>query len=265
MSGAAYETLSLGVDARGVARLALARPEKRNAMSAAMIAELTDAAERLGADPAVRVVELSGEGSVFCAGGDLDWMRAQMGADRATRIASAMALARMLRALDRLPKPLVARVQGGAYGGGVGLMAVCDAVVAADDAGFGLTEARLGLIPATIAPYVVARLGAGAARRLFVSARGFGAGEAQAMGLVNRLAAPDALDAAAEAEIAPCLQTAPGAAARAKALARSLAADIDDAVLADTAARLADAWEDPEAETGVAAFFSRRPPPWASS
>ncbi|SEA76420.1 crotonase/enoyl-CoA hydratase family protein [Rubrimonas cliftonensis] len=265
MSGVAYQTVSLAVDARGVARLALARPEKRNAMSATMIAELTDAAEKLGADPGVRVVELSGTGAVFCAGGDLDWMRAQMGADRATRIASAMALARMLRALDRLPKPLIGRVQGGAYGGGVGLMAVCDAVVAAEDASFGLTEARLGLIPATIAPYVVARVGVGAARRLFVSARSFSGAEALAMGLAHRLATPDELDAAAQEEIAPCLQTAPGAAARAKALARSLAADIDDAVLADTAARLADAWEDPEAETGVAAFFSRLPPPWTVS
>jgi methylglutaconyl-CoA hydratase len=245
-----------------VATLTLERPEKHNALSAAMIAELAAAVATLGADPAARVVVLTGAGASFCAGGDLGWMRAQFEADRAGRIAEATALARVLRALDTLPKPLIGRVQGPAYGGGVGLMAVCDLCVAAEDARFGLTETRLGLIPATISPYVLARIGAPGLRRLALSGRLFDAAEAAALGLVARVVPRDALDAAVEAEAAACLAAAPGAIARAKALVRALGPRVDDAVVADTVARLADAWEDPEAREGLAAFFERRRPGW---
>ena len=256
------ETLALATDARGVATLTLNRPDRRNALSATMIAELTEAAAALAADPAVRAVVLTGAGDSFCAGGDLGWMRAQMDADRATRIAGATALARMLRALNELPKPLIGRVNGQAYGGGVGMMAVCDVCVGVAGARFGLTETRLGLIPATISPYVIARMGEGPARRVFMSARLFDAGEAQTLGLLARVIAPEALDAAVEAEVAPYLSVAPGAAARAKALARALGPRIDDAVIAMTAEALADAWEAPEAREGIAAFFDKRPPVW---
>ncbi len=256
--------LSEQIDARGVATLTLNRPQKRNALDAALIAALDAAAARLGADPAVRVVVLTGAGDSFCAGGDLDWMRAQFDAGRADRIAEALKLAHMLRALNTLPKPLIGRVQGQAYGGGVGLMAVCDVAVTVTGAQFGLTETRLGLIPATIGPYVLARIGEGAARRVMLSGRRFDAAEAQALGLAARAVAPDALDAAIEAEVAPCLGAAPGAAARAKRLARALGPVIDDAAITATAQALADAWEDPEAREGVGAFFDRRKPWWAA-
>jgi len=252
------------IDARGVATLTLNRPEKRNALDAALIAALDVAAARLGADPGVRVVVLTGAGDSFCAGGDLDWMRAQFDADRTGRIGEALKLAHMLRALNELPKPLIGRVQGQAYGGGVGLMAVCDSVVTVEGAQFGLTETRLGLIPATIGPYVLARLGEGAARRVFMSGRRFDAAEAQALGLVARIASPDALDAAIAAEVAPYLSAAPGAVARAKRLARALGPAIDDATITATAQALADAWEDPEAREGVGAFFDRRAPWWSA-
>lgn len=256
------ETVRLETDARGVARLTLDRPDKRNALSPRMIDELAELCGEIAPDSEIRVVVLEGRGEVFCAGGDLDWMRAQFEADRAGRMREATRLAAMLSALNELAKPVVARVQGGAYGGGVGLLSVCDAAVADEDARFGLTEARLGLIPATISPYVVARIGEGAARRLFASARLFGAEEARSLGLVSRVAPADRLDAALEAELAPFLAAAPGAAARAKALARSLGPRIDEDVIAATAERLADAWEDPEAREGVAAFFDRRAPRW---
>jgi methylglutaconyl-CoA hydratase len=212
----------------------------------------------------VRAAVLTGAGESFCAGGDLGWMRAQFAATRGERIDQATALALMLRALNTLPKPLIARVQGQAYGGGLGMMSVCDAVVAVDTARFGFTETRLGLIPATIGPYVLARMGEGMARRVFMAARRFDAEEARALGLVGTVVGADGLDAAVEAQVAPYLSTAPGAVARAKALARSLGPVIDDAVIARTAEALADCWEDPEAQEGIAAFFERRKPGWTA-
>jgi len=208
-------------------------------------------------------VVLTGAGPSFCAGGDLDWMRAQFAATRDGRMAEARRLAAMLGALDALPKPLVGRVNGAAFGGGVGLMSVCDAVVAVEGARFALTETRLGIIPATIAPYVIARLGAGRARAVFFSGRAFDAAEARDLGLVTRVVPADRLDAAVEAEVAPYFATAPGAVARAKRLARSLGAPIDDGIVEATVAALADAWESAEAQAGITAFLGKRPPPWA--
>ena len=179
-------------------------------------------------------------------------------------MAEARRLAGMLAALNTLGKPLIGRVNGAAYGGGVGMMSVCDAVVAVETARFGLTETRLGLIPATISPYVLARIGEGRARAVFFSARLFDAAEAQALGLVTRVAAPEALDAAVEAEVAPYFATAPAAVAAAKRLARSLGPRIDAAVIEETIGRLADAWETPEAQAGIAAFLEKRPAPWMS-
>jgi methylglutaconyl-CoA hydratase len=259
-----FTTVSLETDARGVARLVLARPEKHNVLSGAMCDEIVAAAAELAAEPKVRVVVLTGAGRSFCAGGDLEWMREQFAATRAGRIAEARRLANMLGALNTLPKPLVGRVNGAAYGGGVGLMSVCDAVVAVEGARFALTETRLGIIPATIGPYVLARIGEGRARSVFFSGRVFDALEAQALGLVTRVAAADALDAAVEAEVAPYFATAPAAVAAAKRLARSLGPRIDETVVEDTIARLADAWETPEAAAGIAAFLDKHPAPWAS-
>lgn len=258
-----YETIRIESDARGVATLWLNRPEKHNALSAVMIEDLTDAAGRLGGDPAVRAVILTGEGESFCAGGDLGWMREQMAADGSTRAREATKLAMMLNALNLLPKPLIARVQGNAFGGGIGMMAVADVAIGAASARFGLTETRLGLIPATIGPYALARMGEAMARRVFMSARLFGAEEAVTLGLLARAVAPDDLDAAVEAEVAPYLACAPGAVAEAKALTRRFGPKIDEAAISASIAALVERWESDEAKEGIAAFFDRRKPVWA--
>jgi methylglutaconyl-CoA hydratase len=256
------QTLDLTVDERGVAWLRLAREEVHNAMDAQMIADLAQAAERLGRDPAVRVVVLSGTGRSFCAGGDLGWMRDQMAADGPTRARGARALAEMLGALDAMPKPLIGRIQGQAFGGGVGLMSVCDVAVGVEGARFGLTEVRLGLIPATIGPYVVARMGAARARRVFFSGRLFGAEEAVELGLLAHAVPVDALDEAVEAEITPYLSAAPGAVAAGKALLANLADGDSDAHVSATIDALVARWASQEAEEGIAAFFEKRRASW---
>ncbi|MBL1435604.1 MAG: crotonase/enoyl-CoA hydratase family protein [Rhodobacteraceae bacterium] len=256
-------TIAIEKDDRGVAVLALTREDKHNAMSAEMIAELTAAVVSLGADDSVRVVVLTGTGTSFCAGGDLGWMKAQMSASREERMDGARALAHMLRALNEMPKPLIGRVQGHAFGGGIGLISVCDVAIAAEGAKFGLTETRLGLIPATISPYVIARIGEGMARRVFMSARIFEAAEAKVLGLVAKSVMPEHLDLAVEAEVKPYLKAAPSAVAAAKALAHSLGPVIDDAVIERTVEALADTWETPAAMEGISAFFEKRNPVWS--
>ena len=255
-------TISIETDARGVATLWLDRADKHNAMSAQMIAELHAAAQDLGADDAVRVVVLAARGQTFCAGGDLGWMRDQVDADPATRSREAAKLAHMLQALNTLPKPLIGRVHGNAFGGGIGLMSVCDVVIGADHARFALTETRLGLIPATIGPYVAARMGEAYARRVFMSGRRFDAGEAVDLGLLARAVPEVDLDAAVEAEVGPYLACAPGAVARAKALLRGFGPRIDETVIDDAIAALAETWAGDEAREGIAAFFERRSPGW---
>lgn len=254
-------TVRVDRDARGVARVTIARAEKHNAMDAATIDALAEAAGRLGQDPELRVVVLGSDGPTFCAGGDLGWMREQMEADAAARAREARRLAGMLAIWDGMPKPVVARVQGNAFGGGVGLLAVCDLAVGLEGAAFAMTETRLGIIPATIGPYVLARIGEPAARRLMLSARRFGAGEAREMGLLARVVPAGALDQAVEEEVAALLACAPGAVAEAKALIRALRPPATGAVEASVAALVA-RWETEEAREGVRAFFERREPPW---
>jgi methylglutaconyl-CoA hydratase len=192
MSG--FETIRVEIGDDGIARLTLNRPEKHHAMNAAMIAELTDAAALLGADRGVRAVVLAATGPSFCAGGDLDWMRAQAAADRAGKIAEASRLSAMLSALDALPKPLIARVQGNVYGGGVGLVAVADVAIAAEGIRLALTETRLGLIPATIGPFVVRRMGQGMARQVYFTGAAFGTDFALRAGLLHEVGPVDELD-----------------------------------------------------------------------
>jgi methylglutaconyl-CoA hydratase len=258
-----YETILIEREKRGVARLVLNRVEKHNAMSARMIVELREAAAELAADSRVRVVVLTGAGKSFCAGGDLAWMQAQMAADGATRGAEAGKLADMLGALNRLPKPLIGKVQGQAFGGGMGLISVCDVAVGVTGAKFGFTETRLGLIPATIGPYVLARIGEAMARRVFMSARLFDAEEAVRLGLLARVVAPEDLDMAVEEEVAPYLECAPGAVASAKALAQKLGGRIGKGDVDHSIAQLVERWESEEAQEGIAAFFARRKPGWA--
>lgn len=257
-----YETILLSTDARGVATLTLNRPEKHNTLSAQMIADLTAAAAQLGADPAVRVVILAAAGESFCAGGDLTWMKAQIEGGEAARREGAAALAAMLNALNTLPKPLIGRVQGQAYGGGLGMMSVCDVCIGVSAARFGLTETKLGLIPATISPYVVARIGGAAARRHFLSARLFDATEGHRIGLLAQVVPPEQLDAAIEAEVAPFLACAPRAVAASKALVAQLTPPIDPALIAATIDLLVARWEDAEAAEGIAAFLGKRKPGW---
>ncbi|MEP5153596.1 crotonase/enoyl-CoA hydratase family protein [Planktotalea sp.] len=259
-----FETIKIDTDARGVATLTLARAEKHNAMSEQMLDELTAAAKQIGADKSIRVVILAAEGKSFCAGGDLSWMRAQMEMDGPTRSAQAGKLAYMLQALDTLPQPLIGRIHANAFGGGVGMASVCDVAIGVDGLKMGLTETRLGLIPATIGPYVVARMGAAKARRVFMSARLFDADEAQELGLLAKVVAADALDEAVEAEVAPYLHCAPGAVADAKALIRALSRPIENDVIEATIAALAARWDDPESAEGIGAFFDKRKPDWAS-
>jgi methylglutaconyl-CoA hydratase len=262
MSG--YETLTIGRDAPGIAELTLNRPEKHNAMNALMIAELADAAAKLASDDTVRVVVLAASGPTFCAGGDLQWMRDQAGKDRNGQIEGATELAMMLKALDDLPKPLVGKVQGNAFGGGIGLMSVCDIVIAAGSAEFALTETRLGLIPATIGPYVVRRIGEGHARRLFLNARRFDAETAREIGLVSVSCSADDLDTAVQEEVSAFLECAPGAVASAKSLAKSLARQTIKDPVAYSIALLADRWGTAEGRAGIEAFLNRQPMPWAT-
>ncbi|MBU2958741.1 crotonase/enoyl-CoA hydratase family protein [Paracoccus sp. 1_MG-2023] len=258
------ETIRIETDPRGVATLWLARPDKHNALSRQMLDELTEAARALAADDAVRVVVLAADGPSFCAGGDLGWMRQQIDADAETRREGARTLAGMLSALNLLPKPLIARVHGNAFGGGLGMMSVADVTLVADGARFGLTEVKLGLIPATIGPYVLARMGEERARRVYFSGRLFDASEARDLNLASRVVPAAELDAAVEAEIAPYLLAAPRAVAAAKAQCRALGARIDAQVIEDSIDRLVAAWEGPEAVEGITAFFDKRRPSWQS-
>lgn len=257
-----FETISISADERGVATLTLDRAEKHNALSGQMITELTQAASQLGQDGSVRVVVLAAAGKTFCAGGDLGWMQDQMAADKATRFVEARKLAEMLQALNTMPKPLIGALQGNAFGGGVGMAAVCDVAIGVDSLKMGLTETRLGLIPATIGPYVIARMGEARARRVFMSARLFDAPEAVDLGLLARVVSPEQLATAIEEEVRPYLSCAPGAVASAKALVRTLGPRIDDATIDQTINELVERWETEEAREGIAAFFEKRKPAW---
>lgn len=257
-----YETLKVETDGRGVATLTLARSEKHNAMSAQMLDDLVAACAALGADDKVRVVVLAAEGKTFCAGGDLGWMREQFEMDAATRRRESAKLSVMLQALDTLPKPLIGRVQGNSFGGGMGLMSVCDVVIAVETAKFGFTETRLGLIPANIGPFVLRRMGPAMARRVFMSARIFDTDEAISLGLVARAVPAEALNEAVEAEVAPYLSCAPGAVAEAKALIRALGGGVSQDEMDFAAGALAERWESAEAQEGIAAFFDKRKPGW---
>lgn len=258
-----FETITIERDGRGVATLWLDRAEKHNAMSAQMIAELTQAAGELRADASVRAVVLAAKGKTFCAGGDLGWMRDQFDADPETRAKEARKLAQMLQALNTLPKPLIGRIQGNAFGGGVGMASVCDVAIGADHVLMALTETRLGLIPATIGPYVCARMGEGRARRVFMSGRRFGAEEAVTLDLLARAVPEAELDTAVEAEVEPYLSCAPEAVARAKALLRGFGPRIDQGVIDHSVGELIACWEGEEAREGIGAFFDKRKAPWA--
>ena len=253
-----FETLLFNQDKRGVVSLTLNRPEKRNALSAKMIEELTDFTSML--TPDTRAVVIQGAGKLFCAGGDLDWMNNQIKADRLTRISEARKLAMMLKALNELPVPLIGKLHGAAYGGGVGLACVCDFVISSSNVKFGFTETRLGLIPSTIGPYVVGKMGEAKAREVFMSGEIFNEVEAKKLNIVSKIS--ENLDQSVESHLNPYLQTAPKAVGEAKALLRSLGPRIDDEVIEETIERLADIWEGEEASHGIDAFLNKTNPRW---
>lgn len=251
-------------DARGVATVTMNRPEAHNAFDDALIGALADAFSGLGDNAAVRAIVLKGAGKNFSAGADLKWMRRMSEAPRAESIADAKRLATMLRVIDRVAKPTVALVQGAAMGGGVGLASVCDMVIAADNAIFSLSEVRLGLIPATIAPYVVAAIGPRQARRYFLTAERFTAEDAKRIGLAHDVVAVADMNAAANRIVDALLGNGPVAVAGAKKLIRDVAGRaVDEAVMNDTAGRIADIRASAEGKEGVAAFLEKRKPNWS--
>ena len=254
--------IRVDTDARGVATVTLARSDKHNALSAEMMTELERVARGLAVDRAVRVVVLRAEGKTFCAGGDLAWMRAQFDMDADTRRVESRRIATVLGALYDLPQPLIGRVHGNALGGGVGLVSVCDVAIGVSLAKLGFTETRLGLIPANIGPYVVARMGATRASEVFMSARVFDADEAVRLNLLSRTVDAADLDAAIEAELLPYLSCAPGAVADAKALMRDLAGRVTQHQVDMAIDALARRWQSDEAREGVGAFFDKRAPSW---
>lgn len=247
-----------------VARVRLDRPELHNAFDAGLIRALTRELRNVGEDDSVRVVVLEGAGASFSAGADLKWMRGMARAGEADNREDALALARLMRTLDELPRPTIARVHGAAFGGGVGLVACCDIAIGVPEAKFGLTESRLGLLPAVISPYVIAAIGPRHARRYFSTAEVFDAAQALHIGLLHEVAAADALDDAVERQAALLLKAGPVASAQAKALVRAVLPHVDrDALDGATADLIAALRVSPEGQEGLAAFLDKRPPAWA--
>ncbi len=246
-----------------VAEVWLNRPEVRNAFNDGVIQELTAAFNTLGADPGLRAIVLAGHGKAFCAGADLSWMRAMAGYSWDENHADATRLAEMLWTIYRCPLPVVGRIHGDCYAGGVGLAAVCDVLVASDAAHFCLSEARLGLLPATIGPYVVRSLGEQASRRYFATAERFSAAQAQALGFVHELATAETLDAKLAEVVAQIVANGPAAVQACKRLVQDIAGvPIDAALRADTARRIADIRASSEGREGVQAFLGKRDPSW---
>lgn len=258
----AYATVEVGVrDA--VASVVLNRPEVRNAFNETLIAELTAVLRALEADPAVRAVVLAGAGAGFCAGADLNWMQKMAAFSPRQNRADAGALAAMLATLDALSKPTIARVHGAAFGGGAGLVACCDIAIGTPDAAFAFSEVRLGLIPAAISPYVVAAIGARAARRYFLTGERFSAAEAYRLGLLHELTPADELDTRIGELLGVLLTAGPCAQAECKLLLRAIVnRPVDARIVAETARRIARVRSSPEGKEGVAAFLAKRKPAW---
>ena len=246
----------------GVEYLTLNRPDVRNAFNDGVITELTWWADSVAADRGVRVVVLAGAGQTFCAGADLEWMRRMAGFSLQENLDDASDMARMFLTLDRLPVPLIGRVQGAALGGGAGLAAICDIVVASDTAVFGFTEVRLGLIPAVIAPFVLGKIGRSAARELFLTGARFSAERARVLGLVHAVVPEADLDGAVTGYVAELLAGAPGAIAAAKHLIAecSKRSATDAAALCSEA--IAQRRASPEGQEGIKAFLEKRSPNW---
>jgi methylglutaconyl-CoA hydratase len=247
----------------GIGRITLNRPDRHNAFDDVVIAELATMFDEVAADPTVRVIVLASNGKSFSAVADLGWMKKTATYSVAENEADALVLAEMLSKLNLMPKPTVALVQGGAYGGGVGLVAACDMAIAADNAVFCLSEVKLGLIPSVISPYVLGAMGSRAARRYFLTAERFDAVEAHRLGLVHEVAPADDLEAAGDRLTEYLLAAGPAAIAKAKKLIAYVdGKPIDAELRMETARRIAEARASAEGQEGIAAFFDRRKPDW---
>ncbi len=257
-----YKTLEIAAQ-HGVCVIWMNRPEVRNAFNETMIAELTQAFRAADADKSLRAVVLAGHGPAFCAGADLNWMKKMSGYSLRENHADAMALTTMLNTIYMMKKPTVARVHGPAFAGGMGLVAACDIAVAAQEAEFCLSEVKLGLIAATISPYVVAAMGERHARRYFLTAERFTAAEAFRIGLVHDLATMEELDASVNALLGHFVAASPAAIAASKELIRAVArAPIDQKMIADTATRIAAARTSADGKEGIRSFLEKRKPAW---
>ncbi|MFM7847601.1 MAG: enoyl-CoA hydratase/isomerase family protein [Rubrivivax sp.] len=255
-------TLDIHIEGH-VAKVFLNRPEVRNAFNDGVITELAETFIRLGQDPSVRVIVLGGHGKAFCAGADLNWMKSMAGYGWEDNRADASRLAEMLWAIYSCPLPVVGRLHGDCYAGGMGLAACCDVLVAADGMHFCLSEARLGLLPATISPYVMRAMGQQAARRYFITAERFSAAQAREMGFVHELVAPDALDAKVDEIVALLVANGPAAVKACKRLVQDFAGrEITQDLRAETARRIADIRASDEGREGVQAFLNKREPAW---
>lgn len=255
-------TLDIHIEGH-VAKVFLNRPEVRNAFNDGVITELAETFIRLGQDPGVRVIVLGGHGKAFCAGADLNWMKSMAGYGWEDNRADASRLAEMLWAIYSCPLPVVGRLHGDCYAGGMGLAACCDVLVAADGMHFCLSEARLGLLPATISPYVMRAMGQQAARRYFITAERFSAAQAREMGFVHELVAPDALDAKVDEIVALLVANGPAAVKACKRLVQDFAGrEITQDLRAETARRIADIRASDEGREGVQAFLNKREPAW---
>ncbi len=254
--------LSIDIEAQR-ATLTLTRPELRNAFNDAVIAELTQAFTELGARDDVRAIVLAAEGPAFCAGADLHWMRRMADYDRAQNLADAGRLAEMLRVIHHCPKPVVARVQGDVYAGGMGLVACCDIALSADSAHYCLSETRLGLVPATISPYVLRAMGPRAAQRYCLSAERFDAAEALRIGFVHEVVPAEQLDSRVDAVVKALLTASPAAVRACKRLLQDVAQrEIDAALIAQTVEAIADIRASTEGREGVQSFLQKRQPAW---
>lgn len=264
MTGASAHEEGLELERRGaVAWLWMSRPAVHNAFDEALVAGLTRALRTLDADAGVRVVVLAGRGKSFSAGADLSWMKRQAAAPAERNLEDARRLAELFRTLARLRAPTVARVHGAALGGGMGLAAACDVCVASREARFATTEVRLGIVPAVIGPYVIQAIGARQAYRYFQSGERLSAERARELGLVHEVCAPEELDDEVQRVVDALLAGGPAAQAAATDLIRAVAGrPIDDALVEETAARIAALRATPEAREGFDAFLERRPPTW---
>lgn len=253
----------LYVDKEGpLAKVRLNRPDVRNAFNAELIAALRSTFANLGADPAVRAIVLSGEGKVFCGGADINWMRSSLDLSYDENVADARAMSEMFDTIDRCPKPVVGRIHGAALGGGAGLAAVCDVVIAGADTVFGFTEVKLGIIPAVISPFVLEKIGPSNARALFLTGERFDAKRAHHIGLIHEIVVADTLDVCVERVINEVLTAAPGAVSVAKALIPRVLETPYDEQRDLTASAIAERRTTPEGQDGLRAFLERRKAGW---